>query len=91
MQLLTENMRQLKDKLYQEILERMHWGVNTVRDIEKLNTRALTNAGIEEHYEQYCAPVEDYFAPMAISTNRERCAFCVETIYIRFCISDSFA
>jgi len=78
---LTENMRQMFDKLYQEILERMHWGVNTVRDIEVLNTRALTHAGIEQHYEQYTAPVEDYFAPMAISTNRERCAFCVETIY----------
>jgi len=81
---LIDNMRQLNDKPYQELLERMHWGVNTDQDIATLNTRAITNAAfdVKKHYSQYNnGPVEDYFAPMAISTNRERCAFCLETIY----------
>ena len=81
---LIDNMRQINDVPYQELLERMHWGVNTEQDIATLNTRAITNAAfdIKEHYSRYnSGPVEDYFAPMAISTNRERCAFCLETIY----------
>jgi len=80
---LTDNMRQINDPLYADILERMHWGVNTQEDIDMLNTRSLTSGSldIEGHYRQYEAPEQDYFTPMAISRNKDRCGYNLETIY----------
>ena len=80
---LTENMRQRHDELYQQILERMHWGVNNEDDIAILNRRSIDHPDldIDEHYSQYRTDVVDYFSPMAIATNRERCIFNKETMY----------
>ena len=89
---LTENMRQRDDKAFQDILERMHWGVNHQRDIDALNERCITNASFSfaQHFNQphYDTPVEEYFSPVAISTNRERCSFNLENIYT-FCKKES--
>jgi len=80
---LTDNMRQKHDEQYRDILERMHWGVNTQADLDVLNTRSMVNGAldIETHYRRYEEPVDNYFTPMAISTNRERCGYNKETIY----------
>ena len=80
---LTDNMRQKQDQQYCDLLERMHWGVNTQQDIDLLNTRSLQSGhlDIEGHYRQYEDTIDDYFTPMAISTNKQRCGFNKETIY----------
>ena len=80
---LTDNMRQRDDTQFVDILERMHWGVNTQEDLDVLNTRSLKSGmlDIAGHYRQYETTIENYFTPMAISTNKERCAFNIETIY----------
>ena len=89
---LTDNMRQRDDLSFQDILERMHWGVNHEGDIAALNERCVTNASFSfaQHFAQphYATPVEEYFSPVAISTNRERCAFNLENIYT-FCKKES--
>jgi len=80
---LTDNMRQQHDRLYADILERMHWGVNTQDDLDVLNSRSLANGTLDiaSHYRQYDEPVDNYFTPMAISRNKERCGYNLETIY----------
>ena len=61
----------------------MHWGVNTEKDLDILNHRCLDHPefNIERHFARYTSKVEDYFSPMAISTNRNRCSFNIENIY----------
>ena len=82
---LTDNMRQKDDTVFQGILERMHWGVNTQADLDLLNRRCLDHPefDVEHHFAAYTGKVtvEDYFSPMAISTNRNRCGFNIENIY----------
>ena len=95
---LTDNMRQRHDTLYQDILERMHWGVNNNDDIALLNKRSIGHADLDldKHYSQYRTGVVDYFSPMAIATNRERCAFNRESMHVvakkeRICIYEILA
>jgi hypothetical protein len=76
-------MRQKDDKVLQDILERMHWGVNTQEDLDVLNRRCLDHPefDIVGHFSEYKTKVVDYFSPLAISTNRARCGFNLENIY----------
>ena len=80
---LTDIMRQQDDPEFQEILERMHWGVNVQADLDVLNRRSLDHPefNVEAHFSTYKSDVEDYFSPLAISTNRARCGFNIENIY----------
>jgi hypothetical protein len=77
---LTENMRQREDKQFQDVLERMHWGVNNQDDVNLLNTRCIHNVDIESHYAKYTTAVSEYFSPIAIATNKERCSFNRQSI-----------
>jgi hypothetical protein len=81
---LTENMRQRGDQSFTSVLERMHWGVNTQADLDLLNTRSMDNSTFDlaAHFQQYQdVELEDYFSPMAISTNKDRCAYNRATMY----------
>jgi hypothetical protein len=80
---LTVNMRQQDDQELVDILERMHWGVNIQADLDILNSRCLDHPDfdIDTHFGTYKTKVENYFSPMAISTNRARCGFNIENIY----------
>jgi hypothetical protein len=59
-----------------DILGRMHWGVLTNDDIDILNTRFINNIDVQEHADRFQNQnIEDYFAPIAISTNNDRCIY----------------
>ena len=80
---LTDSMRHKDDPVFQDVLERMHWGVNVQADLDVLNRRSMDHPdfNVEEHFSTYKAETSDYFSPMAISTNRARCGFNIENIY----------
>jgi hypothetical protein len=81
---LTEIMRQKHDQPFIHVLERMHWGVNTQEDIDLLNTRSMENPAfnLPVHLQQYNGQaLEDYFSPMVLATNKDRCAYNRATMY----------
>jgi hypothetical protein len=80
---LIDSNRHKDDSVLQDILERMHWGVNVQADLDILNERSLDHPqfDVKGHFSTYKSNVVDYFSPLAISTNRARCAFNLENIY----------
>jgi hypothetical protein len=84
---LIDNWRQNADAQYADILSRVHWGVATQTDIDKLNTRCVNRISKAKQARRFHDPhgqpmqVEDYFAPMAISRNHDRCLYNTDQIF----------
>ena len=70
---LTNIWRQRNDKQFEEILERMHWGVNTQEDLNICNTRTIDKVRTNETLLQQRSA--DYFAPMVTALNDDRVAY----------------
>jgi hypothetical protein len=84
---LIENWRQKADDKYADILSRVHWGVATSRDIDTLNTRYVNRIDPVKQMRRFHdtqgnpQQVDDYFAPMAISKNHDRCLYNTDQIF----------
>jgi hypothetical protein len=59
----------------------MRWGVTTQEDLDILNTRYFRNIDVNELKARHSLPIEDYFAPMAISSNDVRNNYNIEMSY----------
>lgn len=81
--LLPENKR-TQQLLFQQILRRLHMGVNTQEDVDIIN--AATS--MDKHYlrglDEQPEPIAEYFAPFAVGLNQQRCEYQRQTV-INYC------
>jgi hypothetical protein len=73
---LIEPMRQAGDLPFVAILDRVHWGVTTQEDVDKLNNQYLPNLQTMPNIPSQ----PEVFTPMATSLNRDRHAYCLYNI-----------
>ena len=79
---LIDVWRQKYDPPFLKVLHRMQYGVNSEADIELLNTRVIANLDMKDSLNNFSNENQiDYFAPMVISDNKNRCLYNNKNVY----------